>query len=412
MSDLVDEQPGAGGKTLKPPAPSDRVITRDFVIVTLTGLFALMGFSSTLPLVPRYMENELGASKVEIGIALGIFSISALLARPYVGKLGDTRGRRFIIVAGTALTALSVAAHALAVSVPLMLVIRLAMGATQGAFFVGTATLVNDLAPPHRRGEATSYFSVAIYAGMAFGPLMGELVEDAAGFKWAFVAGGVCLVMASFLALLLPPHRPVRIAGSPAPSGKWLHPAAIGPGLVLMCGIVSFVALNGFMPLYVEEFDLGKAGPVFVTYGLLVLVIRLAGSKLPDKLGTVRTTILALVGQAVGMAMMGGWNTKAGLYAGAVVLAVGGSFLYPALLTAAIANVDASERARATGTFSMAFELSAGLGGPILGWAASFGGNRATFFASAIAAVAGLPLLYGWATRHPTQIIAGTRSSA
>lgn len=179
-----------------------------------------------------------------------------------------------------------------------------------------------------------------------------------------------------------------------------------------MCGIVSFVALNGFMPLYVEEFDLGKAGPVFVTYGLLVLVIRLAGSKLPDRWGTVRTTILALVGQAVGMAMLGGWNTKAGLYAGAAVLAIGGSFLYPALLTAAITGVDASERARATGTFSMAFELSAGIGGPILGWSASFGGNRATFFASAIAAVLGLVLLYGWAERHPHQVIAGTRTTA
>lgn len=392
MTEIIDAAP-----------TSERVITRDFVIVTLSGLFALMGFSSTLPLVPRYVEVELGGSKLEVGLAIGIFSISAILARPLVGRLGDTRGRRFIIVAGTALTAVTVAGHALATSLPLMYLVRLAMGATQGAFFVGTATLVNDLAPPHRRGEATSYFSVAIYAGMAFGPLLGEMVENAAGFGWAFGAGGASLVIASLLAMQLPPHRPAGAGGER--SGGLIHPAAVGPGLILMCGIVTFVAMNGFMPLYVKEFSLGAAGPVFVVYGLLVLVIRLVGSRVPDRWGTVRTTTLALVGQVGGMLLIGGWNSRAGLYVGATVLAVGGSFLYPALLTAAISGVAASERAKATGTFSMAFELSSGLGGPLLGWAASAGGNRAAFFAAAAIAMLGLPLLFGWARTHPDQLI-------
>ncbi len=398
MSDLAD--PTNPGRS----SPTDRVITRDFVIVTLAGLFALIGFSSTLPLVPRYVEAELNGSKLEVGLAIGIFSISAILARPLVGRLGDTRGRRFIIVAGTALTALTVAGHALATSLPLLYAIRLAMGATQGAFFVGTATLVNDLAPPHRRGEATSYFSVAIYGGMAFGPLLGEVVQGAAGFGWAFAAGGASLVVASALALLLPPHRPPA-APAGTPKGPLLHPAAIGPGLILMCGIVTFVAMNGFMPLYVKEFNLGAAGPVFVVYGLLVLVIRLAGSKLPDRWGTVRTTTLALSGQVAGMLLIGAWNSRIGLYVGAAVLAVGGSFLYPALLTAAITGVNAGERARATGTFSMAFVLSAGIGGPLLGLAASQGGNRAAFLAAGAAAALGLPLLFGWARHYPNQVV-------
>lgn len=353
--------------------------------------------------MPRYVEDELGGSKLQVGLAIGIFSISAIIARPLVGRLGDTRGRRFIIVAGTALTALTVAAHALADSIVLIYLVRLAMGATQGAFFVGTATLVNDLAPPHRRGEATSYFSVAIYAGMAFGPLLGELVQAAAGFGWAFAAGGASLAVASGLALLLAPSKPAAVAG--APTGRLIHPAAVGPGLILMFGIVTFVAMNGFMPLYVKEYDLGSAGAVFVTYGLLVLVIRLAGSKVPDRWGTVRTTTVALLGQALGMALMGGWNSVVGLYVGAAVLAIGGSFLYPALLTAAITGVEAGERARATGTFSMAFELSAGLGGPLLGWAAATGGNRAAFFAAGASALAGLPLLAWWAGRRPGQVL-------
>lgn len=399
---------------------TERLLTRDFLIVTASGLFALIGFSSTLPLVPRYVEGELDGSKLAVGVAVGIFSISAVASRPLVGKLGDERGRRFLIVGGCAATAVTVALHALATSIPLVYLIRLAMGATQGAFFVGTATLVNDIAPPHRRGEATNYFSVAVYAGMAFGPLLGEVVQRAAGFGWAFVAGGLSLAAAAGLGLLLPAHRPEPSEPSGAVGSgrrgvsRFLHPAAFWPGLILFCGIVTFTALNGFMPLFVEEWDLGSAGPVFVVYGLLVLVIRVAGSRLPDRWGTMRTATVALVGQALGMTIMGAWISSVGLYTGAAVLALGGSMLYPALLTAAINDVPATERARATSTFSMAFELSAGIGGPILGLAATLGGNRAAFFGAAVFAVIGLPLLYRWRAVQPHQQVgpAGASSAA
>ena len=114
-------------------ASDQKLLTPSFLLLTVSGFFALAGFSSTLPLVPRYVDGVLGGTKVEIGLALGVFSISAVFARPMVGRLGDERGRRFIIVWGTALTAITVAAHALASSIWLMYLVRLAMGATQGA---------------------------------------------------------------------------------------------------------------------------------------------------------------------------------------------------------------------------------------------------------------------------------------
>ena len=408
----------------------ERLLTPAFLLLTISGFFALSGFASTLPLVPRYVEGELGGGKVAVGVAVGIFSISAVASRPLVGRLGDERGRRYLIVGGTAITAITVAAHALATSLPLLYLVRLAMGATQGAFFVGSATLVNDLAPPERRGEATNYFSVAVYGGMAIGPLLGEVVQRASSFPVAFVMGGALLAVASVLATRLPVDRPqpptqravaaattgpdddqldggsvttgepadVGAAASGRPTGGRLgslfYLRAVVPGLILLGGLVTFTALNGFMPLYVEELDLGSAGLVLLVYGLVVLVMRIIGSRLPDRVGTLRMTAISLVGQAAGMTVMALWASQTGLIVGAVVLAVGGSFLYPTLLTAAVYDVPENERARATSTFSMAFELSAGLGGPILGVAAALAGTQAAFWGAAIGAVAVLPLLW------------------
>ena len=380
----------------------------------MSGFFAVAGFASTLPLVPRYVEGELGGGKVAVGIAVGVFSASAVVARPLIGRLGDERGRRFIIVWGTALTSLSVAAHALATTIPLMYLVRLLMGVTQGAFFVGAATLVNDMAPAERRGEATNYFSVAVYAAMAMGPLTGEAIQRSAGFDIAFLAGGAALVAASILGLLLPREKPratsrvldTGVAGaSEGRRGGLVHRDAVVPGIILMGGLVTFTALNGFMPLYVEEFDLGSAGTVLAVYGVGVLVMRLAGAKIPDRLGTMRMATIALVGQALGMAAMGLLVSRIGLLAGAVILAVGGSFLYPTMLTAAVYGVADDERARATSTVTLAFELSTGIGGPVLGLSAALFGTRAAFYASALAALAVLPLLMAWARRRPEALV-------
>lgn len=387
---------------------SERLVTPAFLLLTISGFFAMIGFSATLPLVPRFVEGQLDGGKVAVGIAVGIFSLSAVFARPWIGQLGDTRGRRFIIVLGTATTAATVAAHALADSLPALLFIRLLMGVTQGAFFVGSATLVNDLAPPARRGEATNLFSVAIYGGMALGPILGEVFQKRSGFSLAFVLSGASLAIASLLALALPNDRPDPSNApthDPSVPRVLIYRAAIPPGIILMGGLFTFTALNGFMPLYVEERGLGSAGPILGVYGLLVLIMRVLGSKLPDRFGTHTMTVVSLIGQMAGMLVMGLWASQAGLYAGAAVLAIGGSFLYPTLLTAAVYRVPDNERARATSTFTLAFELSAGIGGPFLGVAAAWFGTQAAFLGAALTAALVLPVLAVWSRERPEALV-------
>ena len=63
------------------PGTDAPLLTKEFLLLIVSGFFALCGFSSTLPLVPRYVEGELGGGKVAVGIAVGIFSLSAVKRR-------------------------------------------------------------------------------------------------------------------------------------------------------------------------------------------------------------------------------------------------------------------------------------------------------------------------------------------
>ena len=391
----------------RPQHAQERLLTAQFGVLCLSALFSALGFSSVIPTVARFVATDLNGGDLEVGIALGVFSFSAVLARPWIGRLGDRRGRRVLIAGGSLITSIVLAAHALADSYLALLVARLVMGAVQGAFFVGTVTLTTDLAPEHRRGEAASYFSVAIYGGMAFGPWLGEWAAGRWGFDGGFLLGGLCMGIAAVIAFWLPDfvgdQKPNIASEENTRRRALLYRTAIWPGVVMALGIMIFPALHGFMPKLMDERALGDAGPIYALYGLLVLVLRLVCSRLPDALGTGKTAAVALMGSSVGMLIMGSFVSRPGMFVGAAVLAIGGSLLYPALMIAAVDGVPANERAQAMSTFTMFFELSGGIGAPVLGVVAWLSGTTvAAFYGASVLAAIGLPVLFTWRRRNPS----------
>jgi MFS family permease len=126
---------------------------------------------------------------------------------------------------------------------------------------------------------------------------------------------------------------------------------------------------------------------------VLILLVRIVGARIPDRLGGRVAGALALGFSATGIAIAAAWPSVAGLLVGTVVLAAGMSLMYPALLLLSLAGVPDTERASVVATFSSFFDASQGVGAFICGAVAAFSGERGAFAAGAIAAFAGLALL-------------------
>ena len=67
---------------------------------------------------------------------------------------------------------------------------RIVMGLGEACFFVGATTMATDLAPVARRGEAVSYWSVALWGGLAFGPVLGEALLDGSNYDLVWYVAG------------------------------------------------------------------------------------------------------------------------------------------------------------------------------------------------------------------------------
>ena len=72
---------------------SDSIWTKDFIMVVLVNLFVFVFFYTFLVL-PIYMIQELGGSESQGGLLISLFLLSAIITRPFQGRLLNGSARK------------------------------------------------------------------------------------------------------------------------------------------------------------------------------------------------------------------------------------------------------------------------------------------------------------------------------
>jgi MFS family permease len=370
------------------PEPPKRpsLITPAFVLIGLATLAYFVAENIVLPILPLYVRGPLGGGDVAVGVVVGAFSVTALLVRPWAGRLADRRGRRLPMVLGVSIFTASVSGYTLSGSVAVLVALRLLTGVGEALFFTAAASAIADMAPDERRGEAISFFSLALWTGIAVGPVVGEVVLHGGRFSLVWLVSTAFGLLAGILALR------IRVPGLAGKEGhaRLIHRAALLPGGTLLTSILGAAGFFAFVPLYSRQLGLSGARLVFVVFSGLVVAIRLFGARLPDRLGPVRTTRMSLAVSALGLVVMGSWRTTAGLFAATSLYGVGQALAFPALMTLALRDVPAGERGAVVATFTSFVDLGFGIGPAALGFVADASGYPAVFLAGAAAAGLGL----------------------
>lgn len=108
-----------------------------FVGVFSATLAAFLAIGAVLPVLPRYVVDELGGGDLDVGIVVGAFAFSAVVSRPLAGRLADAHGRRRIVVLGAVTMAAAGLLYPLSGSVAALVLARLVLGFGDGFVFTG-----------------------------------------------------------------------------------------------------------------------------------------------------------------------------------------------------------------------------------------------------------------------------------
>ena len=367
-----------------------RLVTPAFLGLGFAALAYFFADAVLIPTVPLYVSGPLAAGDLSVGLAVGAFSVSALLLRPWAGRLADRRGRVVLMIAGAAFFAVSVTGYGFTHSVPALIVLRVLTGVGEALFFVGAVTAMSDLSPPERRGEAMSLFSLSLYVGIALGSLAGESIVRIGGFSAAWVLAAGAAIGALVLAARVGETREAQAVDLPPPSGRLINRKALLPAVLLLAAVWGMAGFLAFVPLYARDLGLPSSGWLLFLFAAVVVAIRSLGARLPDRLGAAPATRMALTFATVGLATIGLWRSTPGLVSGTIALAVGVALATPAIMMLALDGVPANERGSVMGTVSMSLDLAIGLGPATLGLVAATFGRADLFLAAALVAAAGL----------------------
>jgi predicted MFS family arabinose efflux permease len=384
-----------------PKAARDRLFTPVFVRLAVADLAYFTAAGVAIYVLPLYVTGPVGSDKGGAGLAFGAFGISALVLRPFAGRLSDNKGRRPLLVGGAALCAVGMLLTAFVDSLGLVVGLRLMLGVAEAAFFVASFAALADLAPPSRMGEALSYNSLGLYLGLALGPPLGEVLVENIGFAAAWYGAAGLSLIALLVAMGIGETRaPRSTADAPA---RLIHWKAVPPAIGFFTSLAAIGGFLAFASLHAGAVGLANTSlPLFV-YGAVVVVGRIVFAKVPDRLPSLQLGAAALALIAGGLIVTATWTAPVGMIVGAVLLALGVTFSTPAFFAAVFATAAPSERGAASGTVSIFLDLGLA-GGPILlGLVAEALGIPWAFGAAAAVALAGcvwtIGLAHVWSRR-------------
>jgi MFS family permease len=265
----------------------------------------------------------------------------------------------------------------------------------------GGYTLLANVAPAARRGEASGYYTAVTSSASIVFPGLGLLLIDASfgGFHLAFLIGSAIALAGLPLAFVISRSRdralPAPIVAAPAsvPAEGMLDRGVLLATALNFSSTLAAPALGAFLPLYAKDLGIGSIGFYYVAAGITSIIIRpLIGAR-SDTMGRGPALAVGFVAQFIGFLLILAAQNLGMILIGGVFTSFGNALNNSSTTALAMDLANPARRGKAMATFSISFQLGVGIGSIIAGGLADLVGFRGMYAGSATIIACGMALL-------------------
>jgi MFS family permease len=332
------------------------------VLTLLTSICLFFSsFYLLLPVLPLYVQS-IGGTLPDVGIVVGVFTLSSVLSRPVTGVFTDRYGRKLMLVAGALIFFIAPFLYFLASTVNFLLLVRMFHGLGIAAFTVSSVAMIADISPPHRRGEAFGAFGLSAMVALAAAPAGGSWLLTTFSFEAVFSAAAVlaggcvllsCLVKETF-------HL------SESKKKITVEPQGFIPSVIIFLCTVTYGSVVAFLPFFAHKIP--EFGLYYTAYALSSIIIRIPVGKISDRVGRQKIILFGLGVMCVSLGVLSFSHSLALLLFSGGLYGIGFSSVYPTLTALLVDRIPEESRAMSISYFTASFDLGIAGGSVVFGF--------------------------------------------
>ena len=364
----------------------DRLVSRDYCFILLANFLLYFGFFLLMPVLPFYLVEVFGITEGKIGFILSCYTVAALVVRPFSGYLLDTLQRKPLYLVSFLIFTMIFGGYIVTGSLLVFIMLRIVHGLSFGTVTVAGNTIVIDITPSSKRGEALGYYGLANNIAMALGPMIGLFLHDFYSFTTIFWCALICCSLGFCAAVAVrTPKKQLMQKNIHLSLDRFILVKGLPLGADLLLLSIPYGINTTYVAMYAKSIGIASGTGLFFTFMAAGLAIsRLFSGKQVDK---GRITQVIMLGMYIATAaffglfacefLMGHFPVfaKAFFYAMALVLGIGFGSMFPAFNTMFVNMAEHNQRGTATSTYLTSWDIGIGLGlivGGLIGEVASF----------------------------------------
>ena len=350
----------------------DKLITPGYCLILAANFLLYFAFYLILPILPFYLTEVFHTSNAAVGIILSCYTVASLCIRPFSGYLLDTLARKPLYLIAYFIFITIFAGYILAGVLSLFIMLRVAHGLAFGMVTVAGNTLVIDITPSSRRGEAVGYYGLMNNTAMSFGPMIGLFMHDTCSFQTificAFISGAIGFVAACLVKT--PPKQPVK--REPISLDRFVLIKGIPAGVALLLLSIPYGMTSTYVAMYAKEIGITLSSGLFFTFMAVGMAVsRIFSGKQVDKgritqvisLGLYMVcTCFFLLSACEKLMPFSAILTEVIFFLVALLLGVGFGTMFPAFNTLFVNLAPNSQRGTATSTYLTSWDVGIGIG--------------------------------------------------
>lgn len=317
-----------------------------------------------IPELPDYLTS-LGGADFK-GLIISLFTLTAMISRPFSGKLADKVGRIPVMIIGTSVCFVMSMIYPVITTVSGFLLLRLVHGFSTGFTPTGLTAYLADIIPPEKRGEAMGLLGTAGSVGMAVGPALGGAVANNFSLDVMFYCSSFLAIVS--IVILMGIKETLKDKQRFSHHVFKIHKHDLFEPRVLMPCVVMFLATYAYGAVFTVMPDFGKhvgiqnKGLLFTFLTVASLSMRLIAGKASDRYGRKEVLMVSTILITASMLIFGFSTTPLHLMIAVSLYGMAQGMTSPTLFAWATDLSDSKHKGRGISSLYIFMEAGIGLG--------------------------------------------------